>query len=176
MANTRSLGDEEDALGMSTIATEIKAACATEEVGGFFLVLDELGRLLEYAAAHPANSDLYTLQTLAEFAARTPQPFLILGVLHQDYSLYADRLTGRERAEWEKVRGRFEDIAFEEPVDELLRLIAEARSQSPDGPKIDQLPVASQRHFRSLCKQAWLLQLAPQCMIKREFYNLPSRC
>ena len=154
----------------------LKAACSGDEVGGFFLVLDELGKLLEYAAAHPANSDLYTLQSLAEFAARTPQPFLILGILHQDFSLYADRLTGRERAEWDKVRGRFEDIAFEEPADELLRLIAEARSQSPEGEKLDQLPAASQRLFRSLCKQAWLLQLAPQRMAKREFCDLLSRC
>ena len=154
----------------------LKVACATNEVGGFFLILDELGKLLEYAASHPANSDLYTLQSLAEFAARTPQPFLILGILHQDFSLYADRLTGRERAEWDKVRGRFEDIAFEEPVDELLRLIAEARSQSPEGVKFDQLPATSQKQFRSLCKQAWLLQLAPQRMSKREFYDLLSRC
>ena len=70
------------------------------------------------------------------------RPFLILGILHQDFSLYADRLSGRERAEWDKVRGRFEDIAFEEPVDELLRLVAEARSQSPEGVKLDQLPAA----------------------------------
>ena len=173
-------------------AEALKAACSTDEVGGFFLVLDELGKLLEYAAAHPANSDLYTLQSLAEFAARTPQPFLILGILHQDFSLYADRLTGRERAEWDKVRGRFEDIAFEEPADELLRLIAEARSQSPEGAKLDQLPPASQRlsekppstgrgargegGFWSLCEQAWLLELAPQGMTKGEFCDLLARC
>ena len=138
-------------------AEALKAACSTGEVGGFFLVVDELGKFLEYAAAHPANSDLYTLQSLAEFAARTPQPFLILGILHQDFSLYADRLTGRERAEWDKIRGRFEDIAFEEPVDELLRLIAEARSQSPEGVKLDQLPAASRKQFGHLCKQAWEL-------------------
>ena len=157
-------------------AEALKTACSTNEVGGFFLVLDELGKLLEYAAGHPGNSDLYTLQSLAELAARTSQPFLILGILHQDFSLYADRLTGRERAEWDKVRGRFEDIAFEEPVDELLRLIAEARSQSTEGVRLDQLPVAAQTEFRSLCKQAWLLELAPQRMSKRELYDLLSRC
>jgi len=157
-------------------AEALRVASVGGEVGGFFLVLDELGKLLEYAAAHPANSDLYTLQSLAEFAARVPQPFLILGILHQDFSLYADRLTGRERAEWDKIRGRFEDIAFEEPVDELLRLIAEARSQSSEGVKLDQLSATSRKHFRSLCEQAWRLQLAPQHMIKREFCDLLSRC
>ncbi len=157
-------------------AEALKVACSTAEDGGFFLVLDELGKLLEYAAAHPANSDLYTLQSLAEFAARSARPFLILGILHQDFSLYADRLSGRERAEWDKVRGRFEDIAFEEPVDELLRLVAEARSQSPEGAKLDQLPAAGRKQFRSLCRQAWLQQLAPQRMSKRELRGIFSPC
>jgi hypothetical protein len=47
-------------------AEALKAACSTDEVGGFFLVLDELGKLLEYAAAHPANSDLYLLGSIGE--------------------------------------------------------------------------------------------------------------
>ena len=112
------LGKQPSARAITELFAEaLQAACSTGEFGGFFLVVNELGKLLEYAAAHPANSDLYTLQSLAEFAARTPQPFLILGILHQDFSLYADRLTGRERAEWDKVRGRFEDIAFQEPVE-----------------------------------------------------------
>jgi len=170
-------GKEPSAHAITELFAEaLKSACSTDEVGGFFLIVDELGKLLEYAAAHPANSDLYTLQSLAEFAARTPQLFLILGILHQDFSRYADRLTGRERAEWGKIRGRFEDIVFEEPADELLRLIAEARSQSPEGAKLDQLPAASQKQFRSLCKQAWELQLAPQRMARREFCDLLSRC
>jgi hypothetical protein len=42
---------------------------------------------------------------------------LILGILHQDFAVYADRLSSRERAEWDKVRGRFEDIVFEEGAD-----------------------------------------------------------
>ena len=157
-------------------AEVLGTACSGGEVGGLFLVLDELGKLLEYAAAHPSSSDLYTLQCLAEFAARAPQPFLILGVLHQDFSLYADRLTGRERAEWDKVRGRFEDIAFEEPADELLRLVAEARSHSPDDAQLARLPLAGQKRFRALCKSAWQLKLAPPHVTSRGFSELLSRC
>lgn len=129
-------------------AEVLRAACSGDEVGGLFLVLDELGKLLEYAAAHPATSDLYILQALAEFAARAPRPFLILGILHQDFSLYADRLTGRERAEWDKVRGRFEDIAYEEPADEMLRLVAEAWSQSVEGSRVE-LPAACRIALRT---------------------------
>lgn len=144
--------------------------------GGFFLIVDELGKLLEYAAAHPTQSDLYTLQSLAEFAARSAEPFLILGVLHQDFALYSDRLTARERAEWDKIRGRFEDIAFEEPADELLRLIAEARSPSTGPTELSRLPPARKTQFRTLCKLAWTLQLAPSRMTKKEFFGLLARC
>lgn len=170
-------GKPPSAHAMTDLFAEVlRAACSGSEVGGLFLVLDELGKLLEYAAAHPAGSDLYTLQALAEFAARAPQPFLILGILHQDFSLYADRLTGHERAEWDKVRGRFEDIAFEEPADEMLRLVAEARSQSPDGAQLARIPTGGQKRFRALCKMAWRLNLAPPHMTSREFRDLLARC
>ena len=155
----------------------LRAVCAANTgFGGFFLIVDELGKLLEYAAAHPTQSDLYALQSLAEFAARSAEPFLILGVLHQDFALYSDRLTARERAEWDKIRGRFEDIAFEEPADELLRLIAEARSQTAGPGEANHLPPARKTQFRALCKLAWTLQLAPSRMTKREFFGLLARC
>jgi hypothetical protein len=99
---------------------------------GLTFVIDELGKLLEYAATHPNNSDVYILQSLAEYAVRCNKPFLLIGILHQDFSAYVERLLLSERAEWEKVRGRFEDYAFEEPADEMLRLVALARTQGSD--------------------------------------------
>jgi hypothetical protein len=99
---------------------------------GLTLVIDELGKLLEYAATHPNNSDVYILQSIAEYAVRCNKPFLLLGILHQDFSAYVERLLLTERVEWEKVRGRFEDYAFEEPADEMLRLVALARTQGSD--------------------------------------------
>ena len=49
---------------------------ATHQIGaeggtGLLLVVDELGKFLEYAAQNPAHGDLFVLQSLAEFAART---------------------------------------------------------------------------------------------------------
>ena len=56
---------------------------------GLFLVIDELGKLLEYAAENPSGTDLYLLQALAEYAARSRKPFYILVILHQDFSACA---------------------------------------------------------------------------------------
>ena len=94
---------------------------------GLLLVVDELGKFLEYAAQNPEHGDLFVLQSLAEFAARTNQtPLLMLTILHQAFEQYAQRLATSQREEWAKVQGRFEDVAFVEPTEQVLRLIGDA--------------------------------------------------
>ena len=94
---------------------------------GLLLVIDELGKFLEYAAQSPAQGDVFVLQTLAEFATRSTQaPLFLLTILHQAFEQYAHRLAKSQREEWAKVQGRFEDIAFVEPAEQILRLIASA--------------------------------------------------
>ena len=95
--------------------------------GGLFLVVDELGKHLEYAALHPSDGDLFVLQSLAERAARSDAaPLLVVTVLHQAFERYATGLSSKQRDDWRKVHGRFEDVAFVEPEGETLRLLAEA--------------------------------------------------
>ena len=105
---------------------------ATYQIGaeggtGLLLVVDELGKFLEYAAQNPVHDDLFVLQSLAEFAARSDQtPLLMLTILHQAFERYAQRLARSQREEWAKVQGRFEDVAFVEPTEQVLRLIGNA--------------------------------------------------
>ena len=105
---------------------------ATHQIGteggtGLLLIVDELGKFLEYAAQNPEHGDLFVLQSLAEFAARTNQtPLLMLTILHQAFEQYAQRLATSQREEWAKVQGRFEDVAFVEPTEQVLRLIGDA--------------------------------------------------
>ena len=98
--------------------------------GGIFLVVDELGKLLEHSALYPERGDLFILQSLAERAARSgdhgASPLLVLTILHQALERYAARLSRTERDEWRKVQGRYEDVAFVEPVGETLRLLSHA--------------------------------------------------
>ena len=86
------------------------ATCQIGEEGGagLLLVVDELGKFLEYAAQNPAHGDLFVLQSLAEVASRSNQtPLLMLTILHQAFEQYAQRLAASQREEWAKVQGTF---------------------------------------------------------------------
>lgn len=94
---------------------------------GLVVVLDEAGKVLEHAVLNPERGDLHLLQELGEAAHRSgDHPILFAVLLHQAFDQYAARLGSTERAEWAKVQGRFEDLAFQEASIELLRLIGEA--------------------------------------------------
>ena len=103
---------------------------------GVLFVFDELGKFLEFAAREPGESDVFYLQQLAEKAARAQTAQIaILTVLHQSFALYAEDLSTKEQAEWQKVQGRFDEIPFLEPVDHLVQLTARAiESQEGDVP------------------------------------------
>ena len=94
---------------------------------GLLLIVDELGKFLEYATQHPAQGDMFALQSLAELADRSGQSRLFLmTILHQAFELYAQHTAKSQREEWAKVQGRFEDVAFAEPTEQVLRLVGAA--------------------------------------------------
>src|SRR5262249_9025912 len=70
--------------------------------------------------------DVFVLQELAEAATRSKRPFLFVTILHQALDRYAEHMTAGRRAEWSKVQGRFEDVAFEERTEQILRLLSHA--------------------------------------------------
>ena len=103
------------------------ARAATYGPLGLLIVLDELGKLLEYAALNPTHGDIFLLQSLAELAARSGDNRVgLIVILHQAFERYAARLSPPQQREWAKVQGRFEDIGFLESPGELLRLLGEA--------------------------------------------------
>jgi hypothetical protein len=94
---------------------------------GLLIILDELGKFLEFASLHPDRQDIYFLQTLAEVAARSGKaPLLFLGLLHQGFNVYADQLSQPTQREWEKVAGRFEELLFNPPIGQIAILVADA--------------------------------------------------
>lgn len=84
------------------------------------IVVDEFGKILEHAAKHDTENELYFLQRLAEFCNDDKNHVLLLTTLHQNFGTYAQRLTEAQRQEWMKVKGRFREVAFSEPVEQLL--------------------------------------------------------
>ncbi|RYZ84431.1 MAG: AAA family ATPase, partial [Proteobacteria bacterium] len=94
---------------------------------GLLVIVDELGKFLEFAAQYPERSDLQFLQEVAEMAARSGDaPVIFVTVLHQAFDEYAHRLSSVQRAEWQKIQGRFVDIPFGDSSEEVVRLIGRA--------------------------------------------------
>lgn len=94
---------------------------------GLLVIIDELGQFLDYAAHHEQEGDLFVLQSLAETAARSGDaPVLVVTILHQAFERYSINAGPTRRAEWAKVQGRFIDLPFHEPADEMMRMVAAA--------------------------------------------------
>lgn len=92
---------------------------------GVLLVLDELGKNLEFAAQHPDRDDIFLLQRLAEEAARSgDRPLVVVVMLHQGVAAYASGLDTTARREWDKVAGRFEEIIYAHPIEQVAALVS----------------------------------------------------
>lgn len=94
------------------------------------LVIDEFGKFLEYAAQNSPEKELYFIQQLSEFANNPDHNIILLTAVHQNFDAYAFALSNTQKQEWIKVKGRFREITFNEPVEQLLFLAAEHLQQN----------------------------------------------
>lgn len=132
---------------------------------GLLLVVDELGKFLEYATQHPEHGDMFILQNLAEFADRSKDtPLFLMTILHQAFESYAQRAAKSQREEWAKIQGRFEDVAFVEPTEQVLRLVGEA------------LEIRSEIDVNQNLETALELGLKPHHLEDTEFAQLLENC
>ena len=92
---------------------------------GLLLVIDEFGKFLEYAANNDPEKELYTIQKLAEFVNDSDKNSILITTLHQNVEAYGNKLNNKQKNEWAKVKGRLKEIAFNEPVEQLLYLAAQ---------------------------------------------------
>ena len=65
---------------------------------GILLIVDELGKFLEFGATNPDRGDVFVLQELAESATRSKRPFLFVTILHQAIDRYAEHISGGRRS------------------------------------------------------------------------------
>lgn len=107
------------------------------------IVIDEFGKVLEHAAKNNPEQELYFLQKFAEFVNVPSREILLLTTLHQNFGAYAKNLTETQKNEWTKVKGRFKEITFVEPIEQLLFLASKQMhgnsSQSEANDHIEQL-------------------------------------
>jgi hypothetical protein len=90
-----------------------------------FILIDEFGKFLEYASKHNPEDELFFLQQLAEFCNNPKHNIVLITTVHQSLDSYAYSLSNAQKQEWTKVKGRFREITFNEPVEQLLYLAAE---------------------------------------------------
>ena len=109
---------------------------------GVLIVIDELGKFLEYEARHRQSTDIYLLQALAEHAcAASKAPVLLVVLLHQAFEQYFASLGDQLKNEWKKVQGRFESIPYLESAEQVLRVVRAAIDSD--------LPESAQRSIRT---------------------------
>lgn len=90
-----------------------------------FILIDELGKFLEFAIKHNPEAELYFIQQLAEFCNNPKHNIVLITTVHQNLDSYAYSLSKSQQQEWTKVKGRFREITFNEPVEQLLFLASE---------------------------------------------------
>jgi hypothetical protein len=87
--------------------------------------IDEFGKFLEYAANNKPEEELFFVQQLAEFANNPDHNIILLTTIHQNFDAYAVELKNSQKQEWTKVKGRFKEVTFNEPIEQLLFLASE---------------------------------------------------
>ena len=112
------------------------------------IVIDEFGKILEHAANQNPEKELYFLQQLAELVNHPKHDnVMLITTLHQNFGAYSKKLNEQQRNEWEKVKGRFKEIVFSEPVEQLLHLAANQIGNSNK-------KIISEKHFGTLFQLA----------------------
>ncbi|WP_293124679.1 hypothetical protein [Microcoleus sp. bin38.metabat.b11b12b14.051] len=119
-------GETADSREIPKLVLEVARAAKTD----VFLIIDELGKNLEFAAYNAGAEDLYLLQQLTEISRDEKYSVYLLGILHQAFTEYGHRLAAVQRNEWAKIQGRFEDIPFIESAGQMVRLIGQAIDHS----------------------------------------------
>ncbi len=135
------------------------------------LIVDEFGKILEHAANNNPEKELFFLQQLAEFVNHPKRDNVILiTTLHQGFGAYSRKLSEEQRNEWEKVKGRFKEIVFSEPVEQLLHLAAN-RLESDAKRKVESLSIDK---TLSLAKDSNLIDKSFDKEVAKKLYPLDA--
>ena len=125
------ISELDDAQSGTELVSAIERYCKNlKEEAGLIIVLDEMGKLLEYAVSNHSE-DNYLYQQIAEYASRSDGKFVFVGILHQSFQEYASNMLQNEKNEWEKVQGRFVDIALNPVTSEQIEIITYLTVSNP---------------------------------------------
>ena len=140
--------------------------------GGLIIFIDEMGKFLEEAASKD-ESDIYLFQELAERASRSGGRLIVVGILHQAFQEYAQRLSRDIRDEWSKIQGRFVDLVVNASGEEQIDLIGRAIESDirPEGQRKLAKAVAQQilrqtsQYLVAMLEDCWPLHPIVACLL-----------
>ena len=123
---TNAIGQALEACGDGswTEATLLEALANQSDTDGLLLMVDEMGKFLE--GATQGIGDIHVFQQIAELASRMNGRLVFVGVLHQAFAEYANRLDREKRDEWTKIQGRFVDLPVNVAGEEQLAVLSRA--------------------------------------------------
>ena len=102
------------------VELEKRRVTSSKKNKGLVLIIDEFGKFLEFISKNKNNNDLYLLQLISEWANDDDKNVFFIISLHQSFISYSASLDLAEKLEWEKIKGRFVELLFNEPVEQLL--------------------------------------------------------
>ena len=109
------------------MAIDFAETVASADYQGLALIIDEVGKFVEYAALYPEKGDLIALQQVAEQACKqNDDKLVVIAMLHQHFASYAAGVGRALNDEWHKVAARFEEIPFDEPTERYAHFAAHA--------------------------------------------------
>ncbi len=116
------------------------------------ILIDEFGKFLEYASKNNSEKELYFIQQLTEFVNNADLNIILITTVHQNFEEYAYSVNTSQKNEWIKIKGRFREITFNEPVDQLLYLAAK-RLKNQDNSNEKNIKYINQLAIKSKCFQ-----------------------
>lgn len=141
-------------VAFSTLVTDYLADARKAGYSGLLFVIDEMGKFIEHAALNPESGDLYAFQQLAEMACgRENLGISVVAMQHQQFEDYANAVGRVLSDEWGKVSSRFEEIIFEEPLEQCATLMAETLVQNVATLKKMAIPQAAEVIYKDYFKR-----------------------
>ena len=108
---------------MSAIAAARRARTGS----GLLLLIDEMGRFVEYAATSIESEDPSIFQLLAERSSGRASPDLaVVGFMHHRFADYVSGMGGWIEAEWTRSAERYEELSLGASTEQSLFMLARA--------------------------------------------------
>ena len=116
-----------DAHAVAELVSEIAAARRARTGSGLLLLVDEMGRFVEYAATSIESEDPSIFQLIAERSSGRASPNLaVVGFMHHRFADYVSGMGGWIEAEWTRSAERYEELSLGASTEQSLFMLARA--------------------------------------------------